>query len=70
LRRLLKPETGERAMDSDDQSVELIWSELMMPHIAARDARDLIEIDPERRGLGHCVLPLLSLTFWHNRPLT
>jgi hypothetical protein len=32
LRRLLKPEAGERAMDSDDQSVELIWSELMMPH--------------------------------------
>jgi len=28
-------------MDRHDQSGELIWSELMMPHIAAHDARDL-----------------------------
>jgi len=42
-------------MDRDDQSDELIWSELMMPHIAADDARDLIETDPGRRGFGHCV---------------
>jgi hypothetical protein len=47
LRRLLhlwaKPEIGERAMDRHDQSDELIWTELMIPHIAADDARD-----PER----------------------
>ena len=48
---------GERAMDSDDQSVELIWSELMMPHIPADDARDLREIDPGRRAFDQCVLP-------------
>jgi hypothetical protein len=47
LGRLLHaPENGERTMDRDDQSDELIWSELMMPHIAADDAHDLIEIDP------------------------
>src|SRR5271169_3774003 len=50
-------------MDRHDQSDELIWTELMMPHIAADDARDLREIDPGRRGFGHCALPLLTSAF-------
>ena len=60
---MAKPEIGERAMDPHDQSDELICTELMMPHLAADDARNLIEIDRRRRDFGHCVLPLLPSAF-------
>ena len=46
LRRLLHAsETGERAMDLDDQSCELMGLNLVMPHVASDDVRDLIEIN-------------------------
>ena len=35
---------GECTMDGDDQFDELLGSELMMPHITADNARDLMEI--------------------------
>ena len=47
LRRLFHaPETGERPMHLDDQSRELVGCDLVMPHVAADDACDLMEIDP------------------------
>ena len=46
LQRLLHAsETGERAMDLEDQSCELIGLNLVMPHVASDDVRDLIEIN-------------------------
>jgi hypothetical protein len=46
LRRLLDAsETGERAMDLEDQSCELIGLNLVMPHVASDDVRDLIEVN-------------------------
>jgi hypothetical protein len=33
-------------MHLDDQSYELVGPDLVMPHVAADDVRDLIEIDP------------------------
>jgi hypothetical protein len=60
LRRLLRrsgmPKTGERPMHLDDQSCELVDRDLVMPHIAADDLRDLIRIDPGR-FFCHRVLP-------------
>ena len=44
-------QSSERVMDRDDQFDKLVGSELMRPHVAADDARDLIEIDRKRRGL-------------------
>jgi hypothetical protein len=40
------PEIGERLMHLDDQSCELVGPDLVMPHVATDDVRDLIEIDP------------------------
>jgi hypothetical protein len=40
------PEIGERLMHLDDQSYELVGPDLVMPHVAADDVRDLMEIDP------------------------
>ena len=38
------PKAGECTMDGDDQFNKLLGSELMMPHITADNARDLMEI--------------------------
>lgn len=46
LRRWRPSETSKSAMHLDDQSYELVGPDLVMPHVAARDARDLIEIAP------------------------
>jgi hypothetical protein len=35
----------------DDQSYELVERDLVMPHVAADDVRDTIEIDPRCRVL-------------------
>jgi hypothetical protein len=52
------PKTGERPMHLDDQSCELVDRDLVMPHIAADDLRDLMEIDSRRPVLFcHRVLP-------------
>jgi hypothetical protein len=49
---------GEYTMDGDDQFDELLGSELMMPHIAADDARNLVEIAAGCRILfGHLCVP-------------
>jgi hypothetical protein len=45
------PKTGKRAMHLPDQFDELLGSELMIPHIAADNARDLMEIALRCRGL-------------------
>src|ERR1700761_4084883 len=51
-------QSSERAMNRDDQFDKLVGSELMRPHVAADDARDLIEIDLRRRVLlGHVCAP-------------
>jgi len=48
------PKTGKRAMHLPNQFDELLGSELMMPHLTADNAHDLIEIALRRRGLiGH-----------------
>jgi hypothetical protein len=48
------PETGERSMHLDDQSYQLVGSDLMMPYITADDTRDPIKIDRGRGNLfGH-----------------
>ena len=59
LRRFLHaPETGKRSMHLDDQSRELPGGDLVMPHVAADNVCDLIEIDPWRRILfGHLCAP-------------
>jgi hypothetical protein len=52
------PEIGERLMHLDDQPYELVGPNLVMPHVATDDVRDLIEIDPWRRILfGHLRAP-------------
>ena len=56
------PKTGKRAMHLPDQFDELLGSELMMPHIAADNTRDLIEIALRRRGLiGHVYSLIINL---------
>ena len=57
LRRGGTPKAGERPMHLDDQSCKLVDRDLVMPHIAADDLRDLIRIDPRRRFFCHRVLP-------------
>jgi len=52
------PKAGECTMDGDDQFNKLLGSELMMSHIAADNARDLVEIAAECRILsGHLYAP-------------
>jgi hypothetical protein len=48
------PETGKRPMHLVNQSCELVGPDLVMPHIAADDLRDLIRIDSRRRVLPSC----------------
>jgi len=56
------PETGKSAMHLDNQPCELVGRDLVMPHIAADDVRDVIKIDPWRRILlGHCTSLLINL---------
>jgi hypothetical protein len=44
--RHVTPEINERLMYLDDQSYQLVGPDLVMPHVAADDVRDPIEIDP------------------------
>jgi hypothetical protein len=56
------PETAERSMHLGNQSHELVGPDLVMPHVAADDARDPIRIDLRRRILFcHVSAPLLVL---------
>ena len=51
-------QSSEREMDHDNQFDKLVGSELMRPHVAADNARDLIEIDLRRRSLlSHVCAP-------------
>jgi hypothetical protein len=45
------PKTGKHAIDHADQFDQLLRCELMMPHVAANDAHDLMEITLRCRGL-------------------
>src|SRR5690242_7846959 len=53
------PETAERSMHLGNQSHELVGPDLVMPHVAADDARDPIRIDLRRRILFCHVSALL-----------
>jgi hypothetical protein len=44
-------------MHLDYQSCELVGLDLVMPHVAGDDLRDLIEIDPRLPVFCHRVLP-------------
>lgn len=46
LGRCDAPETAERSMHLGDEPGELIAADLVMPHIAADNARDETRIDP------------------------
>ena len=67
-RQRVLPKAGKRAMHLLDQFDELLGSELMMPHIAADNARDLMEIAFRCRGfIGHVCS--LIINFGHSLQL-
>jgi hypothetical protein len=58
LHRWSTPQTGERAMHLNNQSGELVGRDLVMPHVAADDKRNLKRINQRRRAVFyHCILP-------------
>jgi hypothetical protein len=60
-RRHGRPETGERAVHFGNQSRELVGSDLVMPHVAADNEGDLIEVDPWWWRVVFCIVSVLLL---------